>query len=182
MKWIWSIGYACRDDTTYPADLESYGSSEGERRFNFITKKYKKLGDVMRHFTLLPDYHGISPAYHLETHLTFRKIGPGTTWYIRKQLTYQSQMVSGPGWVTVGDGIGFTNPLLSPGINAGMASTTFAADLTAAAIKTKTEEQRLAVWKKYDDYCAGAVPSLNMMNQVTIFQVSVTTILMASRK
>ncbi|KAJ7929085.1 hypothetical protein B0H13DRAFT_2543172 [Mycena leptocephala] len=148
MKWIWSIGYACRDDTTYPADLASYGSSEGESRFNFITKKYKKLGDVMRHFTLLPDYHG-----------------PGTTWYIRKQLTYQSQVVSGPGWVTVGDGIGFTNPLLSPGINAGMASTTLAADLTVAAIKTKTEEERAAVWKKYDEYCASAVPSLNMLNQ-----------------
>ncbi|KAJ7179626.1 hypothetical protein C8R46DRAFT_1074311 [Mycena filopes] len=148
MKWVWSIGYACRDDTAYPADLESYGSSEGERRFNFITKKYKKLGDVMRHFTLLPDYHG-----------------PGTTWYIRKQLSYQSQVVSGPGWVTIGDGIGFTNPLLSPGINAGMASTTLAAQTTVAAIKTKTEEERAAVWKKYDDYCAGAVPSLNLMNQ-----------------
>ncbi|KAF5380789.1 hypothetical protein D9757_007138 [Collybiopsis confluens] len=148
MKWIWSIGYACRDDTTYPADLASYGSSEGERRFNFITKKYKKLGDVMRHFALLPDYHG-----------------PGTSWYIRKQLTYQSQVVSGPGWVTIGDGTGFTNPLLSPGINAGMASTTFAAELTLASLKADSEEQRRAIWKKYDDYCAGAVPSLNLMNQ-----------------
>lgn len=62
-KWIWSIGYATRDDTTYPADLAGYGSSEGERRFNFITKKYKKLGDVMRHFALLPDYHGMSFLY-----------------------------------------------------------------------------------------------------------------------
>ncbi|KAJ3840244.1 hypothetical protein F5878DRAFT_659567 [Lentinula raphanica] len=147
-KWIWSIGYATRDDTTYPADLASYGSSEGERRFNFITKKYKKLGDVMRHFALLPDYHG-----------------PGTSWYIRKQLSYQSQVVSGPGWVTIGDGIGFTNPLLSPGINAGMASSTFAADLTLAGIRAKSEEERLAVWKRYDDYCASAVPSLHLMNQ-----------------
>ncbi|KAJ7705671.1 hypothetical protein B0H16DRAFT_1482198, partial [Mycena metata] len=134
-------------DTTYPADLETYGSSEGERRFNYITKKYKKLSDVMRHFTLLPDYHG-----------------PGTTWYIRKQLTYQSQVVSGPGWVTIGDGIGFTNPLLSPGINAGMASTTLAAQNTVAAIKTKTEEERAAVWKKYDDYCAGAFLYLTFMH------------------
>ncbi|KAJ7067900.1 hypothetical protein C8F01DRAFT_1116154 [Mycena amicta] len=148
MKWIWSIGYACRDDTAYPADLANYGSSEGERRFNFITQKYKKLSDVMRHFTLLSDYHG-----------------PGTTWYIRKQLSYQSQVVSGPGWVTIGDGIGFTNPLLSPGINAGMASTTFAADLTVASLKVKTEEERLSVWEKYDKYCAAAVPSLNQMNQ-----------------
>ncbi|KAJ7725725.1 hypothetical protein B0H16DRAFT_1594082 [Mycena metata] len=148
MKFVWSIGYACRDDTVYPADLESYGSSEGERRFNYITKKYKKLSDVMRHFTLLPDYHG-----------------PGTTWFSRKQLTYQSEVVSGPGWVTIGDGVGFTNPLLSPGINAGIASTTLAAQNTVAAIKTKTEAERAAVWKQYDDYCAGAVPSLNLMNQ-----------------
>ncbi|KAE9392988.1 hypothetical protein BT96DRAFT_924348 [Gymnopus androsaceus JB14] len=148
IKYIWSIGYACREDTAYPADLASYGSSEGERRFNFITQKYKKLGDVMRHFAHLPDYHG-----------------PGTSWYIRKQLSYQSQVVSGPGWVTVGDGVGFTNPLLSPGINAGMASSTFAAELTPASLKSKTEEERAAVWKQYDDYCAAAVPSLNLMNQ-----------------
>lgn len=59
IKYVWSIGYACRDDTAYPTDLASYGSSEGERRFNFITQKYKKLGDVMRHFAHLPDYHGM---------------------------------------------------------------------------------------------------------------------------
>jgi hypothetical protein len=49
-----------------------------------------------------------------------------------------------------------------------MASTTLAADLTVAAIKTKTEEERAAVWKKYDEYCASAVPSLNMLNQVSV--------------
>ena len=71
MKWNWSIGYATRDDTTYPADLESYGSSEGERRFNFITKKYKKLGDVMRHFALLPDYHGMYKISYFCLETTF---------------------------------------------------------------------------------------------------------------
>ncbi|KAE9387409.1 hypothetical protein BT96DRAFT_948371 [Gymnopus androsaceus JB14] len=108
-----------------------------------MPSKYKKLGDVMRHFALLHDYHG-----------------PGTSWYICKQLSYQSEVISGPGWVTVGDGIGFTNPLLSPRINAGMASTTFAAKLTLASLESKTEEERVAVWKKYDEYCEGAVPSL----------------------
>lgn len=38
-KYIWSIGYAVRSDTTWPADLASYGSNEAERRFNFITQK-----------------------------------------------------------------------------------------------------------------------------------------------
>ncbi|KAE9389950.1 hypothetical protein BT96DRAFT_946480 [Gymnopus androsaceus JB14] len=116
-----------------------------------MPSKYKKLGDVMRHFALLHDYHG-----------------PGTSWYIRKQLSYQSEVISGPGWVTVGDGIGFTNPLLSPGINAGMASTTFAAKLTLASLESKTEEERVAVWKKYDKYCEGAVPSLYLMRPISI--------------
>lgn len=77
----------------------------------------------MKLFTRLEDHYGSD----------FEK------WQIRKQLNYQSTVVSGPGWVTIGDGqftlsynvqlsdypsmlfpgIGFTNPLLSPGINAG---------------------------------------------------------------
>lgn len=41
-KHIWSIGYAVRSDTTWPADLTPYGSNEAERRFNFITQKSVK--------------------------------------------------------------------------------------------------------------------------------------------
>jgi len=133
---------------TWPADMSQFGSNEAERRFNYLVSKYSKLQSVMSLFTLLPDYHG-----------------PGTTWFIRKQLTYQSPVVSGPGWVTIGDGIGFTNPLLSPGINTGIASDTLAADLTKAAIAVKDEDARIRVWKKYDDYCANAVPSLELMNK-----------------
>lgn len=176
VKWIWSIGFAVRSDSTYPADMSMYGKTEAERRFNFFTQKYPKIQvrslflyvyplystlilpltqNLMSLFTLLPDYHG-----------------PGTTYFIRKQLSYQTTVVSGPGWATIGDGIGFTNPLLSPGINAGMASSTFAADLTVDAVRAsgKGEEQRLKVWKKYDDYCATAVPSLFTMNKVCAFQ------------
>lgn len=160
VKWIWSIGYATRDDVAYPADLEKYGASDPERRFNYITQKYQKLTEVMKLFTLLPNYHG-----------------PGTTWFIRKQLAYQSQVVSGPGWVTIGDGVGFTNPLLSPGINVGMASSTLAAQLTVDAIKTRNEEERAKVWKRYDEYCQTAVPSLHKMNKVNIHSLSTSNML-----
>ncbi|KAF9503978.1 hypothetical protein BS47DRAFT_1374437 [Hydnum rufescens UP504] len=112
-----------------------------------LVQEYKKIGAVMSHFTLINEPYG-----------------PGTTWAIRKQLTYQTQVVSGPGWVTVGDGIGFTNPLHSPGITSGMATGVFAADLTAAAIKVKNEEERKALWSRYDEYCANAVTSLHIMN------------------
>jgi len=147
-EYIWSIGFATRNDIPWPADMSKFGSTEAERRFNCLVSKYSKLQSVMSLFTLLPDYHGA-----------------GTTWFIRKQLTYQSPIVSGPGWVTIGDGIGFTNPLLSPGINTGIASDTLAADLTKAAISVKDEDERVRVWQKYDNYCANALPSLEMMNK-----------------
>lgn len=47
-KYIWSIGYAVRSDTTWPADLTPYGSNEAERRFNFITQKSVKILHIMR--------------------------------------------------------------------------------------------------------------------------------------
>ncbi|KAF9504504.1 hypothetical protein BS47DRAFT_1386223, partial [Hydnum rufescens UP504] len=49
-KWVYSIGFSVRDDIVYP-DLSSYGNSEGERRFRYWSKKYKKIGAVMSHFT-----------------------------------------------------------------------------------------------------------------------------------
>lgn len=103
----------------------------------------------MSHFTLLTNPYG-----------------PNTTWGIRKQLAYQTQIVSGPGWVTIDDGVGFPNPLHSPGITSGMATDVLAGGLTPAALKAKTEEERLAVWVQYDEWCAKAVPSLNSMNKV----------------
>ncbi|KAF8310577.1 hypothetical protein DL93DRAFT_2099349 [Clavulina sp. PMI_390] len=150
-QYIWSIGYAIRNDTPYPdaAELATYGSNEAERRFNFITKKYTKLTNVMNLFTRIEDHYGSDFA----------------KWHIRKQLNYQSTVVSGPGWVTVGDGIGFTNPLLSPGINAGMGSDTLAAELTLASLRAKDETERREIWSKYDKYADGAVKSLHMMNQ-----------------
>ncbi len=65
--------------------------------------------------------------------------GPGTTWFVRKTLTYQSPVVSGPGWLAIGDACGFTNPLLSPGITANMATSTFAAELTRKALRDCAE-------------------------------------------
>ncbi|KAF8319326.1 hypothetical protein DL93DRAFT_2164544 [Clavulina sp. PMI_390] len=148
-RFIWSIGYATRSDTTWPADLTPYGSNEAERRFNFITQKYQKLTAVMKLFTRLEDHYGSD----------FEK------WQIRKQLNYQSAVVSGPGWITIGDGLGFTNPLLSPGINTGIASDALASELTYKVLKAKNEEEKRVIWKKYDDFAASAIPSLHKMNQ-----------------
>jgi len=96
-------------------------------------------------------------------------VDPVVPQTIRKQLAYQTQVVSGPGWVTIGDGIGFTNPLYSPGITASMASSTYAAELTREALSKKTEEERHEVWKSYDEWCAAAIPSLHQMNKVGIY-------------
>jgi hypothetical protein len=146
VRWIFSIGYAVRNDVKYP-DISDLGNTEAERRFNYFLGKYSKLKQFMSNFTLIENQYG-----------------PGTTWTIRKQLTYQTQVVSGPGWVTVGDGIGFTNPLHSPGITASMASSVYAAEISQVALSKKTEEERRELWKPYDDWCAAAIPSLNQMN------------------
>lgn len=50
--------------------------------------RYQKLTNVMKLFTRLDNHYGSD----------FEK------WQIRKHLNYQSTAVSGPGWVTVGDG------------------------------------------------------------------------------
>jgi len=79
------------------------------------------------------------------------------------KATHQTQVVSGPGWVAVCDGIGFTDPLHSPGITSGMTTGVFVRELTPAAIEVKIEEGK-AVWSRYDEYCANAVTSLHIMN------------------
>lgn len=147
VEWIYSIGYAVRNDVKYP-DITALGGSEAERRFNYYIEKYPKIKEFMAHFKLRENQYG-----------------PGTTWTIRKQLSYQTQQVSGPGWVTIGDGIGFTNPLHSPGITASMASSTYAAELTRKALAAKDEAERREVWKVYDDWCAAAIPALFQMNK-----------------
>ena len=62
VRWIYSIGYAVRNDVKYP-DISALGNSEAERRFNYFSDKYSKIKDFMAHFALIENQYG-----------------PGSTW------------------------------------------------------------------------------------------------------
>lgn len=151
-----SIGFAVRNDVKYPEDMSQYGTREAERRFNYFVEKYSLVKEYMTNFELLENHYG-----------------PNTTWFIRKSLTYQSPVVSGPGWLAIGDACGFTNPLFSPGINASMSTSTFAAELThkifeEAQRAPNTEAAELSIrtiLTPFDDFAKRLIPALNQMNR-----------------
>nr|5WGU_A Chain A, Flavin-dependent halogenase [Malbranchea aurantiaca] len=154
-QWVTSIGFAVRNDVKYPEDLSAYGTREAEQKFNYFVQKYELLQQFMSNFELIENLYG-----------------PGTTWFIRKTLAYQSPVVSGPGWLAIGDACGFTNPLYSPGINVGMSTSTWAAQLShpiveigksAPADAAESSIRKLLV--PYDDYCKSLVPALEQMNR-----------------
>ncbi|RFU77149.1 flavin-dependent halogenase [Trichoderma arundinaceum] len=155
-QWVTSLGFAVRNDVEYPEDMSAYGAREAERKFNYFVEKYSIIKEFMTNFELLENHYG-----------------PGTTWYIRKSLTYQSPVVSGPGWLAIGDACGFTNPLWSPGITASMATSTYAAELThkvmdAAQTSENAEAAELAIRKTlapYDEFAKRLIPALNQMNR-----------------
>lgn len=149
-RWVTSIGYALRNDVVYPDDLASYGGCEAERKFNWITSRYPRMQQLMDRHRLVPDLYG-----------------PGTTWFVRKTLTYGSPVVAGPGWAAIGDAAGFTNPLYSPGINCNMGTSVFLAEQTAAYLSPAAERSPAArnrVLEKYNEYCVARVPHLHRMN------------------
>ena len=154
-QWVTSIGFAVRNDVKYPEDMLAYGTKEAERKFNYFVKKYSLIEEFMTNFELIENLHG-----------------PGTTWIIRKSLTYQSPVVSGPGWLAIGDACGFTNPLYSPGINAAVSTSTYAAELTHKALEAarsadNAEAAELSIRQTlapYDDFAKRLIPALNQMN------------------
>ncbi|KXJ92527.1 hypothetical protein Micbo1qcDRAFT_202749 [Microdochium bolleyi] len=155
-KWITSVGIAARNDVKYPEDMSEYGSGEAERKLNYFIRKYPRINELMSNYTVIEDLYG-----------------PGTTWFVRKTLTYQSPVVSGPGWLAIGDACGFTNPLFSPGINVGMASSTYAAELTHEALdrakasggSNAAEASIRETLAPYNDFLRGLHPSLDTMNR-----------------
>lgn len=155
-KWVMSIGFAIRDDVKYPEDMSQYGTKEGERKFNYFVDKYDLIKETMLNFEVISDLYG-----------------PNTTWFIRKTLTYQSPVVSGPGWLAIGDACGFTNPLHSPGITASMSTSTYAAELTHEALAvarraTNVEDAEASIRKTfapYDEFSKRLIPALNQMNR-----------------
>ncbi|KAL8728492.1 MAG: hypothetical protein Q9181_005326 [Wetmoreana brouardii] len=155
-RWVTSIGFAVRNDVKYPEDMSPYGTKEAERKFNYFVEKYSVIKEFMSNFELIEDLYG-----------------PGTTWFVRKSLTYQSPVVSGPGWLAIGDACGFTNPLHSPGISAAMSTSTYAAELTHKALEAaqnakNAEDAELSIretFDPYDDFAKSLIPALNRMNR-----------------
>lgn len=147
-RWVVSIGFALRSDVVYPEDLSSYGSCEAERKFTWIVSRYSKMQNLMDQHVLIKDLYG-----------------PKSTWFIRKNLTYQSPKVSGKGWIAIGDAVGFTNPLYSPGINASMGTSIYAAELTSSYISSRNSLAREEILGRYNEYCQNRIPNLHLMTK-----------------
>lgn len=147
VRWVTSIGVVLRTDVVYPNDMSSYGSGEAEQKFNWIVGQYPKMTALMKQHVLIQNLYG-----------------PNTTWFVRKNITYQSPAVTGTGWVAIGDAVGFTNPLFSPGINANMGTSIFAAELTRAYINAADSVTRTKLLARYEVYCADRIPNLHRMN------------------
>lgn len=145
-RWVVSIGFALRSDVIYPSDIFRYGSCEAERKFNWVVSKYGKVSEFMSKFSLIENLYG-----------------PGTTWYIRKNLAFRSPRVSGPNWMAIGDATGFTNPLYSPGINANMGTSIFVAEGVQNYL-TQNAAGKHAFLAKYEMFCKDRIPSLQRMN------------------
>lgn len=146
-RYVVSIGFALRSDVEFPPDLSAYGTSEAEKKFNWIISRYPKIQGLMDKHVLLRDLYGL-----------------GTSWFVRKTLTYQSPQVMGQGWVAIGDAVGFTNPLYSPGINANMSTSVLAANLTNSYISAPDPTSRAAVLIQYDRFCSTRIPNLHRLN------------------
>lgn len=152
-EFITSIGWAVRNDYQLPECLDEYGATEGEQKFNYFQRKYLTLDRLMSgNYDLLPGYYG------------------GRTYFVKKSLAYRSPVVAGEGWFAVGNSAGFTNPLISPGINAGVGSAFFAASLTENILSTPDEDSKVAMQKcaaKYQAYIHDyMMPRLHQMNRM----------------
>lgn len=148
-RWVTSIGYALRNDVVYPADLSRYGTCEAERKFNWVTSRYPRMVELMARHKLVHDLYG-----------------PGTTWFVRKSLTYGVRAASAPeqGLAAIGDAAGFTNPLYSPGINCNMGTSVWLAEQTAAYLAAPDAAAKRQVLERYNQYCVARVPNLHRMN------------------
>ncbi|ELR09447.1 hypothetical protein VC83_01902 [Pseudogymnoascus destructans] len=151
-EFITSIGWAVRNDHEFPDNLEEYGATESERKFTYFKRKYPTLERLMDNsYAILPNYYG-------------RK-----TYFVRKSMAFQSPVVAGEGWLAIGNSAGFTNPLISPGINAGIGGAFYAAMLTHE-ILAAPEGSSWAIMKKsanafqayHHDFM---MPRLNQMNR-----------------
>ncbi|KAJ7807294.1 hypothetical protein B0H14DRAFT_3152581 [Mycena olivaceomarginata] len=151
-EFITSIGWAVRNDFKLPDDLSAYGAGEAEQKFNFFRKRYPAID------TLLTDSFELLPGYY-----------DGRTYFVRKGLSYRSPVVAGEGWLAIGNSAGFTNPLISPGINVGIGGAWRAANLTAEVLAAPVQEARtvmLTVAKSHQEFMHDFVlPRLHNLNR-----------------
>lgn len=146
-RWVVSIGFALRSDVVYPHDLSNYGHGEAEQKFNCVVAKYRKITALMKQHALIHDLYG-----------------PGTTWFIRKNIAFRSPQVTGQNWMAIGDATGFTNPLYSPGINANMATSIFAAEMTKEYLTSTDLRVKRGLLGGYEKFCSPRIPNLQRMN------------------
>ncbi|KAJ1556304.1 hypothetical protein HK405_002957 [Cladochytrium tenue] len=120
---IVSIGFVVRSETldTFPPAPYVNGATafDGEKRFWSIVHAYPHVESILRdsgRYTLLHNYYGPTRG----------------TYYTRRNMSYYQDTVAGEGWYGLGISVGFTSPLISPGINCICLPTGFlAARLTA---------------------------------------------------
>ncbi|KAL3421231.1 hypothetical protein PVAG01_07676 [Phlyctema vagabunda] len=147
-RWVVSIGFAIRSDVRFPEQIKKLGSCEAERKFNWMVRHYPKIQEVMKSFKLIEKPYGSQSSY-----------------FVHKRLTFQADQVSGKGWVAIGDAVGYTNPLYSPGLNANMATSIYAAEMTSSFLAAEDDSE---VQKKYlSDYQKSfqdRIPNLHQMN------------------
>ncbi|KFZ03413.1 hypothetical protein V502_10972 [Pseudogymnoascus sp. VKM F-4520 (FW-2644)] len=151
-EFITSIGWAVRNDHKFPDNLEEYGATESERKFTYFKRKYPTLERLMDNsYAILPNYYGKK------------------TYFVRKSMAFQSPVVAGEGWLAIGNSAGFTNPLISPGINAGIGGAFYAAMLTQEIFAAPEESSRAVMKKSASAFQAYhhdfMMPRLNQMNR-----------------
>jgi flavin-dependent dehydrogenase len=79
---------------------------------------------------------------------------PVTEYLTTRDFSYSAAQAAGPGWILVGDALGFIDPVYSSGVFLALKSGEFAADaLHEALVDDDASAQRLGCW--YPKYSAG---------------------------
>jgi len=151
-EFITLIGWVVRNDfKTFGENLNEHDASEGERKFNYIKRKYPALQRLMNgSYELLPKYYGAQ------------------TYFVRKAMAYQSLIVADDRWLAIGNSTGFTNPLISSEINAGIEGAFYAATLTdnilTAPLRDRMPVMQRCAQMHQAHMCTFKLPRLHLMN------------------
>lgn len=141
---ITSVGFAIRDDREFSVDC-----TKSKDIFTNFENKYSVISSIMNTYEILPEYYG------------------RRTYFSMKPLAYFSPVVAGRWWFAIGNSSGFTNPLISPGINAGICGALYAAKLTHETLAAKDDETALQNARNYQSFIRDFVMlRLNLLNRL----------------